>query len=121
MAKVALALTKVTCANGTTDYNVGLNPNTNADDKVQSFVDAFKSVGNTASSTCHGLPLKLILAMWGGESGWATGTGAFPAAPYQRGGTGTAEAFRLRYPASGSGNAGSKGKWKRGPFNLQRI
>ena len=65
MAKVALALTKVTCADGTTDYNVGLNPNTNADDKVQSFVDAFKSVGNTASSTCHGLPLKLILAMWG--------------------------------------------------------
>ena len=46
----------------------------NADDKVQSFVDAFKSVGNTASSTCHGLPLKLILAMWGGESGWATGS-----------------------------------------------
>ena len=74
MAKVALALTKVTCADGTTDYNVGLNPNTNADDKVQSFVDAFKSVGNTASSTCHGLPLKLILAMWGGESGWATGS-----------------------------------------------
>ena len=72
MAKVALALTKVTCADGTTDYNVGLNPNTNADDKVQAFVDAFKSVGNTASSTCHGLPLKLILAMWGGESGWAT-------------------------------------------------
>ena len=69
MAKVALELTKVTCADGTTDYNVGLNPNTNADDKVQSFVDAFKSVGNTASSTCHGLPLKLILAMWGGESG----------------------------------------------------
>ena len=63
MAKVALALTKVTCADGTTDYNVGLNPNTNADDKVQSFVDAFKSVGNTASSTCHGLPLKLILAV----------------------------------------------------------
>ena len=30
MAKVALALTKVTCADGTTDYNVGLNPNTNA-------------------------------------------------------------------------------------------
>ena len=54
MAKVALALTKVTCADGTTDYNVGLNPNTNADDKVQAFVDAFKSVGNTASSTCHG-------------------------------------------------------------------
>ena len=54
MAKVALELTKVTCADGTTDYNVGLNPNTNADDKVQSFVDAFKSVGNTASSTCHG-------------------------------------------------------------------
>ena len=42
----------------------------------------------------------------------AAGTGAFPAAPYQRGGTGTAEAFRLRYPASGSGNAGGKGKWK---------
>lgn len=73
MAKTAITLTKVTCADGTTDYKVGLNPNTNADDKVQAFVDAFKSVANTASSTCHGLPTKLILAMWGGESGWATG------------------------------------------------
>ncbi len=30
----------------------------------------------------------------------------------KEGGTGTAEAFRLRCPASGSGNAGGKGKWK---------
>lgn len=74
MSKTAITLTKVTCTDGTTDYNVGINPNTNADDKVQAFVDAFKSVANNASGTCHGLPTKLILAMWGGESGWATGS-----------------------------------------------
>ena len=74
MSKTAITLTKVTCTDGTTDYNVGINPNTNADDKVQAFVDAFKSVAKTASGTCHGLPTKLILAMWGGESGWATGS-----------------------------------------------
>ncbi len=63
MSKTAITLTKVTCTDGTIDYNVGINPNTNADDKVQAFVDAFKSVANNASGTCHGLPTKLILAM----------------------------------------------------------
>ncbi len=74
MAKTAIPTTKVTCKDGTTDYSVGINSNTNADDKVQAFVDCFKGVANNASSTCHGLPLKLILAQWGGESGWATGS-----------------------------------------------
>lgn len=74
MAKQEIPKTKVTCTDGTTDYNVGLNPNTNTDDKVQAFVDAFKSCDTTAQNTCYGLPRKLILAMWGGESGWATGS-----------------------------------------------
>lgn len=74
MAKQSIPKTKVTCTDGTTDYNVGINPNTNTDDKIQAFVDAFKSVTTSASSTCKNLPVKVILAMWGGESGWATGS-----------------------------------------------
>ena len=73
MAKQAISTTEVTCSDGSTDYQVGINPNTNADDKVQAFVEAFKSCATTTESTCYGLPKKLILAMWGGESGWATG------------------------------------------------
>lgn len=56
------------------DTNIGLNPNKDANEKVQAFVDAFKSAASTASSDCHSLPGKLILALWGGESGWATGS-----------------------------------------------
>lgn len=70
MAKKAMSLTKVTCSDQSTDYFVGLNENTDTNDKVQAFVDAFKGVASTASSTCYGLPLKVILALWGAESGW---------------------------------------------------
>lgn len=72
MAKTPITLTSVTCSDGSKDNIVGLNPNSNADDKVQAFVDAFRSVATAASATCK-IPRKLILAMWGGESGWATG------------------------------------------------
>lgn len=34
MAKKEITLTKVVCQDGTIDYKVGINPNTNADDKV---------------------------------------------------------------------------------------
>ena len=74
MAKQAIPTTEVTCSDNSKDYQVGINPNTNADDKVQAFVDTFKDCATTAESTSHGLPMKLILAMWGGESGWATGS-----------------------------------------------
>lgn len=73
MAAKAIPTLSVTC--GTVkDTNVGLNPNSNADDKVQAFVDAFLSAAKSASSNCHHLPVKLILGLWGGESGWATGS-----------------------------------------------
>ncbi len=74
MAKKAMTLTKVTCSDKSTDYKVGLNENTDANDKVQAFVDAFRDVASTASANCHGLPQKMILALWGAESGWGTGS-----------------------------------------------
>lgn len=72
MAVTAIPTSSAKCGT-TTDTNVGLNPNTNANDKVQAFADAFSSAASTASSNCHNLPGKLILGLWGGESGWATG------------------------------------------------
>lgn len=74
MSLVNIPTTNVTCSDGTTDVTVGINPNSNTDDKVQAFVNAFKTVAQTASNTCYGLPVVVILAMWGGESGWATAT-----------------------------------------------
>lgn len=73
MAKQSIELTRVVCTDGEIDYRVGINPNTDANDKVQAFVDAFRSVAGTAEIICHGLPVKVSLAMWGEESGWATG------------------------------------------------
>lgn len=73
MAKQSIELTRVVCTDGEIDYRVGINPNTDANDKVQAFVDAFRSVAGTAEIICYGFPVKLSLAMWGGESGWATG------------------------------------------------
>lgn len=58
---------------GRRDTYVELNPNSTASDRVQAFVDTFKRAAEDASDECYGLPVKLILAMWGGESGWATG------------------------------------------------
>jgi hypothetical protein len=55
------------------DLKVGINPNTNSSDKVNAFVNCFLSGARTANTVCLGLPIKLILAQWGGESGWATG------------------------------------------------
>lgn len=72
MAKIAIPTNYVTCTDGSTDTYVGINPNTNADDKVQAFVDCFRAAAASASSVCYGLPLKFILAQWGGESGWAS-------------------------------------------------
>lgn len=73
MAKKNIKTVQVVCGDGTKDYYVYLNPNTkNTDDKVQAFVDAFKSSAQKSSNICYGLPLKLILAMWGFESGWDT-------------------------------------------------
>jgi hypothetical protein len=57
---------------GVRDTYVDLNPNTDPNDKVQAFVDAFKRVAEDASDECYGLPVEVILAMWGGESGWGT-------------------------------------------------
>lgn len=74
MAKIAIPTTTIKCADGNADVVVGINPNTNADDKVQAFVDVFYACAVFAYEACYGLPKKLILAMWGGESGWATGT-----------------------------------------------
>lgn len=73
MAMQPIPTSPVTCSDGTTDTFVGLNPNTDPNDKVQAFVNCFSSSANDASSLCLNLPPKLILAQWGGESGWATG------------------------------------------------
>ncbi|MBE9914229.1 hypothetical protein G8C92_09320 [Paenibacillus donghaensis] len=73
MAMKDIPTTSVKCGT-VSDTNVGLNPNTDANDKVQAFVNAFKGVASTASSDCYSLPGKLILGLWGGESGWATGS-----------------------------------------------
>lgn len=62
------------CIGGDTDIYVGVNPNTNSGDKVQAFVNCFRNAAQESSSLCYGLPTRLILAQWGGESGWATGT-----------------------------------------------
>jgi len=74
MSKKAIPTNTVTCTDGSTDTYIGINPNTNTDDKVQAFVDCFKSAASIASSICYNLPVKLILAQWGGECGWATGS-----------------------------------------------
>ena len=74
MALIAIPTTTVTCTDGTTDSYVGLNPNTDSDYKVQAFVDCFKDVAINASSICYNLPIKLVLAQWVGECGWATGS-----------------------------------------------
>lgn len=74
MAKQPIPMKLVTCTDGTQDIHVGLNTNTNPDDKVQAYVDAFRDVAQAASTMCYNLPLKLILAIWGCESGWATAT-----------------------------------------------
>ena len=72
MAKVAIPTRTVKCKDGSTDVYVELNSNSNADDKVQAFVDCFKGVAETARDICYGLPIKFILAQWGGESGWGS-------------------------------------------------
>ncbi|MFB0828185.1 glucosaminidase domain-containing protein [Brevibacillus laterosporus] len=64
--------TKSVKVDGVRDTYVDLNPNTNANDKVQAFVDAFRRVAQDASDDCYGLPVEVILAMWGGESEWAS-------------------------------------------------
>lgn len=64
--------TKPVRMDGVRDTFVDLNPNTNANDRVQAFVDAFKRVARDASDECYGLPIEVILAMWGGESRWAS-------------------------------------------------
>ncbi|MGE5381599.1 MAG: glucosaminidase domain-containing protein [Methylocystaceae bacterium] len=63
----------VNCVDGARDTYVGLNPNINTDEKIQAFVDCFITDAQYASSNCSGLPIRLILAQWGGESGWGTG------------------------------------------------
>lgn len=74
MAKIPIILKTVNCNDGTVDTFVEVNKNTtNANDKVQAFVDVFRNAANKASTLCYGLPQKVILAQWGGESGWATG------------------------------------------------
>ena len=62
MAKVAIPTRTVKCKDGSTDVYVELNSNSNADDKVQAFVDCFKGVAETARDICYGLPIKFILA-----------------------------------------------------------
>ena len=57
MAKKEITLTKVVCQDGTIDYKVGINPNTNADDKVQAFVDAL-FIGVNMSEQLSELPLR---------------------------------------------------------------
>ncbi len=73
MAKQAIPLTEVICTDNSTDYEVGYNPNNDPNDKVQAFVDTFRQAAVGASGMCYNLPIKVILGMWGGESGWATG------------------------------------------------
>lgn len=48
MAKVAIPTRTVKCKDGSTDVYVELNSNSNADDKVQAFVDCFKGVAETS-------------------------------------------------------------------------
>ena len=38
MAKIAIPIVRVMCEDGSNDYNVGLNPNTNTPEKVQVYI-----------------------------------------------------------------------------------
>ena len=70
MAKIAIPIVRVMCEDGSNDYNVGLNPNTNTPEKVQAFTDCFHEGANMVYNLCHRFPVRLTLAMWGAESGW---------------------------------------------------
>jgi len=70
----AIPTSTVTCSDGSIDTYVGINSNISSGDRVQAFVNCFKHFAQYASNICAGLPVKLILAQWGGESGWATGS-----------------------------------------------
>ncbi|GED60089.1 glucosaminidase domain-containing protein [Brevibacillus formosus] len=71
MAKYEPIPTKRVKIDGIVDTHVGYNPNSRGDDKIRAFIDAFEGVARRTRDACYGLPVELILAMWGGESGWS--------------------------------------------------
>ncbi|MEG0166233.1 MAG: glucosaminidase domain-containing protein [Ruthenibacterium sp.] len=52
------------------DFVIGQNDNRDVNDKIQAFVDCFRTSAAAASAQMHGLPAAFILAQWGAESGW---------------------------------------------------
>lgn len=103
MAKIAIPTKQVTCQDGTKDLYVSANTNTTADERVQAFVDLFRSYAETASATCYNLPVKFILTQWGGESLWAS------ARTQQQ----NQNWVNMSYgsPTNPVGNIGQAGKW----------
>ena len=73
MPKILISVTPVMVSN---DYGyddkIGINVNSQPNDKVQAFVDCFKDTALQVKEACFGLPEKFILAQWGAESGWAS-------------------------------------------------
>lgn len=69
----SIPTSSVKCCDDSTDIYVDMNPNPAGLGNVQAFVDCFKHAAEFASTECYGLPVNLILAQWGGESGWASG------------------------------------------------
>lgn len=73
MTKISMPKMRVFIGESTEHDNaVGRNENTDTNDKVQAFVDAFQPLAIAASVALSGLPAALILAQWGAESGWGT-------------------------------------------------
>ncbi len=69
----AIPASPVKCSDNSGDVYVDVNPNPAGLGNVEAFAECFKGAAERASSICCGLPVNLILAQWGGESGWASG------------------------------------------------
>lgn len=61
----------VTCSDGKKDRYVEINTNPAGAPRVRAFIDMFLGSAESASNNCYGLPVNVILTIWGGESLWA--------------------------------------------------
>ena len=69
MSKIDIIKTSIKTVNGT-DNKIGINRNQNSTEKVQAYIECFLPYAIKASEQLNNLPVKLILAQWGLESGW---------------------------------------------------
>ena len=63
----------IKCRDNSGDIYVDINPNPAGQGNVEAFAECFGYAASYAASICYGLPVNMILAQWGGESGWASG------------------------------------------------